>query len=130
MLIQPRELLSQSLSSADVHFVGLGRGLSGYVVPSRLYGILAAGRALIAGADDDSETARLVREIGCGVVVPPGRPALLAAAIRQAATGGLDLGGMGQRGRAYAEAEADREVAFAKYRSLLAELVGTTGSDG
>ena len=38
---QPRELLPQSLSSADIHFVGLARGLGGYVVPSRLYGILA-----------------------------------------------------------------------------------------
>jgi len=40
---QPRELLSQSLSSADVHFVGLARGLSGYVVPSRLYGCSQRG---------------------------------------------------------------------------------------
>ena len=60
---QPRELLSQSLSSADIHFVGLARGLAGYVVPSRLYGILAAGRPVLAGADEDSETARLVRQV-------------------------------------------------------------------
>ncbi len=82
---QPREVLSQSLSSADVHFVGLGRGLSGYVVPSRVYGILAAGKPIIAAADEDSETARLVRHIGCGVAIPPGRPDLLAAEIRRAA---------------------------------------------
>ena len=67
---QPRELLPQSLSAADVHFVGLPRGLSGYVVPSRVYGILAAGRPIIAAADEDSETARLVRRIGCGVDSP------------------------------------------------------------
>ena len=58
---QPRELLPQSLSSADVHVVGLARGLSGYVVPSRLYGILAAGRPVIVAADPESETAQLVR---------------------------------------------------------------------
>ena len=56
---QPRELLPQSLSSADVHFVGLARGLSGYVVPSRLYGILAVARPVIAAAEEDSETAQL-----------------------------------------------------------------------
>ena len=39
----------ESLSSADVHFVGLGKGLAGYVVPSRLYGILAVGRPVIVG---------------------------------------------------------------------------------
>ena len=55
---QPRELLADSLSSADVHVVGLARGPSGYVVPSRLYGILAVGRPVIAAADGDSETAQ------------------------------------------------------------------------
>src|SRR5262249_12146825 len=44
---QPREVLSQSLSSADVHFVGLAPGLAGYVVPSRLYGIMAVARPVI-----------------------------------------------------------------------------------
>ena len=122
---QPRELLSQSLSSADVHFVGLARGLSGFVVPSRLYGILAAGRPVLAAADDESETAQLVREVGCGIVLPPGRPDLLADAIRAAAGGEHDLEEMGRRGRAWVEANADREVAIGRYRALLAELVRT-----
>src|SRR6266404_2524406 len=79
---QPREVLAQSLSSADVHFVGLGRGLSGYVVPSRFYGVLAAGKPVIAAADDDSETVRVVRAVGCGVAIPPGRPDMLARTLR------------------------------------------------
>ncbi len=69
---QKRERLPLSLSSADVHVVGLAKGLAGYVVPSRLYGILSAGRPVIVAAEDESETARLVREIGCGVVIPAG----------------------------------------------------------
>jgi glycosyltransferase involved in cell wall biosynthesis len=120
---QPRALLSQSLSSADVHFVGVARGLSGYVVPSRLYGILAVGRPVIAAAEDDSETALLVREVGCGVVVPPGQPELLAAKIAELAAGRHDLEEMGRRGRAYVEAEADRSIAMARYRQQLAELI-------
>ena len=120
---QPREVLSQSLSSADVHVVGLARGLAGYVVPSRLYSILAAGRPVIVAADDDSETASVVREVDCGVVVPPGRPELLAAAIRDAHAGELDLDAMGARGRAYVTAEADRRVAVERYRRVLAEVV-------
>ena len=122
---QPRELLSLSLSTADVHVVGLARGLSGYVVPSRLYGILAAGRPVIAAADAESETARIVLQEGCGVVVPPGRPELLARAIRSAYDGELDLEEMGSRGRAYVVREADRSVAFARYRSMLGELAQT-----
>ena len=98
---QPREVLPESLSCADIHVVGLAKGLSGYVVPSRLYGILAVGRPVIVAADAESETAQVVREAEAGVVVPPDRPDLLAAAIRRARDGELDLEAMGRSGREY-----------------------------
>ena len=120
---QPRERLSQSLSSADVHVVGLARGLAGYVVPSRLYGILSAERPVIVAAEADSETVQVVEKEGCGVVVPPGRPELLAQMIRRAHDGELDLVGMGQRGRTFVMAASDRSVAVAAYRCLLQELL-------
>jgi glycosyltransferase involved in cell wall biosynthesis len=120
---QAREVLAESLSSADVHVVGLARGLSGYVVPSRLYGILAVGRPVIAAAEPDSETAKVVAEVGCGVVVPPGRPELLARAIRRAHDGELDLEEMGRRGREYVTSVGDRSVAVERYREVLRELV-------
>jgi glycosyltransferase involved in cell wall biosynthesis len=122
---QPRELLSLTLSSADIHVVGLAAGLAGYVVPSRLYGILAAGRPVIVAADPDSETARVVETEECGIVVPPGRPEVLAQVIRAAHDGELDLEGMGRRAREYVVREADREVAFTRYRELLGELVAS-----
>ena len=121
---QPRSVLSQSLSAAAVHVVGLARGLAGYVVPSRLYGILAAGRPVIVAADAESETATIVSSVGCGVVVPPGRPELLAAVIRRAHDGELDLDDMGRLGREYVAAEADRSVALARYRDLLLNVAG------
>ncbi len=119
---QPRERLSDSLSSADVHVVGLARGLAGFVVPSRLYGVLAAGRPVIAAADGESETARLVHDVGCGVVVPPGHEVELAAAIRSARESPDELRAMGERGRAYVVGDADRTVAVARYRDLLLEV--------
>jgi colanic acid biosynthesis glycosyl transferase WcaI len=120
---QKRARLPLSLSSADVHVVGLAKGLAGYVVPSRLYGILSAGRPVIVAAEDRSETARLVREIGCGVVIPPGRPELLARTIRGASDGAFDLDEMGRRGRGYVEEEADRLVAMERYRALVREML-------
>jgi glycosyltransferase involved in cell wall biosynthesis len=120
---QQRERLPLSLSSADLHVVGLAKGLAGYVVPSRLYGILSAARPVIAAADEDSETARLVSEIGCGLVIPPGRPELLARTIREAYDGAYDLVEMGRRGREYVEREADRAVAMERYRAVVAELL-------
>jgi colanic acid biosynthesis glycosyl transferase WcaI len=120
---QRRERLPFSLSSADLHVVGLARGLAGYVVPSRLYGILSAARPVIAAADEESETARIVAEVGCGLVIPPGRPELLARTIREASEGMYDLTEMGLRGRAYVEREADRSVAMTRYRAVVAELL-------
>ena len=61
---QPREVLPESLSAADIHVVGLAKGPRGYVVPSRLYGILAVGRPVIVAADAESETAQVVQEAG------------------------------------------------------------------
>ncbi len=119
---QPRELLPLSLSAADLHFVGLVKGLAGYVVPSRLYGILAAGRPVVVAADPESETAQVVERAGCGVLVPPGRPELLARVLRDAHDGKLDLEGMGRRGREYVTREADRTIAVARYRAVLREL--------
>jgi colanic acid biosynthesis glycosyl transferase WcaI len=121
---QPRDVLSESLSAADVHVVGLALGLSGFVVPSRVYGILAAGRPLIVSADASSETARLAEVAGCGVTVPPGRPSELAAAIRSAYGGELDLEAMGRRARKYAEREATREIAVGRYRALIDRVIG------
>jgi len=122
---QSRGVLPQSLSAADVHVVGLAPGLAGYVVPSRLYGILAVARPVIVAADRDSETAQAVERIDCGIVVPPGRPELLARAIRDAHDGKYDLAAMGARGREWVEREADRSVAVRRYRDLLLELAAS-----
>jgi colanic acid biosynthesis glycosyl transferase WcaI len=120
---QPRDVLSQSLGAAHLHYVGLARGLSGYVVPSRVYGILAAGRPVVVAADADSETARLVDDAECGIVLPPDRPDLLAGVLRDAHDGRIDLERLGARGREYVVREADRSVALARYRTLIDRLV-------
>jgi colanic acid biosynthesis glycosyl transferase WcaI len=61
----------------------------------------------------------VVERVGCGVVIPPGRPELVAEVIRAAHDGEYDLEEMGRRGREYVLAEADRRVAVDRYRELL-----------
>jgi len=124
----PEAQLSESLSSASLHFVGLSAGLSGYAVPSRLYGVLAAGRPVIVTADEDSEAAELVRFVGCGLVLPPGRPRELAEVIRGASSGSYDLRGMGARGRQYVMTHADRSIAVTRYRQLFATVLAESAS--
>jgi glycosyltransferase involved in cell wall biosynthesis len=124
---QPRDVLPDSLSAAHVHVVGLAAGLAGYVVPSRLYGILSVARPVIVAADRASETATVVETVGCGVVVRPGRPDLLARVIRQAHDGELDLDEMGSRAREFVRREADRGVALDRYRELIREVSDLPG---
>lgn len=119
---QPRQVLPELLSAADVHFVGLPRGLAGYIVPSRVNGILAAGRPILAAVDESSETAALIREVGCGVVVPPDDATAVAQAIRQMAAGSFDLEAMGLNARRHAEESLDRATAVSRYRALLDDV--------
>jgi colanic acid biosynthesis glycosyl transferase WcaI len=87
-----------------------------------MWGVLAAGRPVIAAAEDESETAAVVRTTGCGVVVPPGDPFRLAEAIRACHDGRYDLEEMGRRARVYAEQETDRSIAVDRYRAVLEEV--------
>jgi glycosyltransferase involved in cell wall biosynthesis len=80
---RPRECLEDSLAAADVHLVSLIPALEGLIVPSKFYGILAAGRPVVFIGDPDGELARIIRATGSGVVVGTGRGAELASAIRR-----------------------------------------------
>lgn len=69
---QPKDRLKDLFASADVFVVSLKRGIEGYIVPSKVYGILAAGRPYIAAVDRRSEAAVIVEEGDCGLVAEPG----------------------------------------------------------
>src|SRR5712691_11264693 len=69
---QPKERLAQSFASADVFVVSLKRGLAGYIVPSKLYGILAAGRPYVAATEDNCEVTATTERYGCGLLARPG----------------------------------------------------------
>ena len=45
---QPKEQLRESFAAADAFLISLKAGIEGYIVPSKLYGILAAGRPFVA----------------------------------------------------------------------------------
>lgn len=85
---QPKEDLSVFLAAADAHLVSVRAGLEGLVVPSKAYGIIAAGRPMFYVGGADAEVAKLSTEHGCGAVIRNGDAAGLAEAIRRAASGG------------------------------------------
>ena len=82
---QPRDRLAETLGSADLHLVSLNPKLEGLIVPSKFYGIAAAGRPTLFIGARDGEIARLVEEFGCGFTVAPGDGKGLADRILQLA---------------------------------------------
>jgi glycosyltransferase involved in cell wall biosynthesis len=78
---QPRENLEDTLAAADLHLVSLLPALEGLIMPSKLYGILAAGRPLIFVGDSEGDIARIVAEVQCGITVGVNACADLVASI-------------------------------------------------
>jgi glycosyltransferase involved in cell wall biosynthesis len=117
---QPSEMLSYSLGMADLHIIALKAGMAGAIVPSKVYGIMAAGRPYLAITDKESEPARLIEECGCGLWAPPGDTKAIAGAIEWAMANKDKLEEMGRRGRRAAEERFDKEVVIRKWLELLA----------
>ena len=57
------------MAAGDVHLISLLPNLEGLIVPSKFYGILAAGRQSILIGDVNGELAHIVRDEGCGEAV-------------------------------------------------------------
>lgn len=116
---EPRERLHLSLSLPDVHLVSLAPAMEGLAFPSKLYGVLAAGRpALFVGARD-AEAAQLLRDADCGIAVEAGQPEQLIEAIRYLKDRPERCREMGSRARAAFERAYDADRAIAHWRRLL-----------
>jgi glycosyltransferase involved in cell wall biosynthesis len=116
---QARADLSQSLSAGDVHLVSLRPELEGYIVPSKLYGILAAGRPTLFIGDPAGEIARIVDTERIGYVVDQGDAAGLADRLLQLARDEPLREEMGARARALLRERFDQRIALETWRKLL-----------
>lgn len=118
---QPREALAISLTLPDVHLVSLRAEFEGMVVPSKVYGVMAAGRPCIFIGDEDGEVARMLREGECGRAVPAADGAALAAAIITLRDDPALCQGMGEAARRMFDARFDLPVALARWDQVLAQ---------
>lgn len=123
---QPREQLSESLSAADLHVVSMHENVSGCLCPSKLYGILAAGRPVLAIADETTDLRQIVDEHRLGWCCQPGDPKAIAESVRQAASEATERMSAGQRARQLACRQFDRRVVTRQFSQMLEELTGPT----
>lgn len=78
--LQEAARLNELLNVADIHLLPQLANVADLVMPSKLTGMLASGRPVIATADAGSQVAQVVAQ--CGIVVPPGDVNALVTAIR------------------------------------------------
>jgi putative colanic acid biosynthesis glycosyltransferase WcaI len=119
----PKEQLHESFAAADVFLVSLKPGLEGYIVPSKLYGILAAGRPYIAAVDPSCEAAVIASEHGCGLVADPGSADELVQKVAALYDDPDTARTMGNNARRIAW-RFDRRVAVQAYYNLFVRVAG------
>lgn len=120
---QPREDFPLVLQAADAGIVTLRADVTSSTIPSKLMGIMAAGKPVLIAADPNGDAPKTVRDARAGICVAPGDPEELAAAIRRLRNDPELATEMGRRGRAYAEAHFSRQAAAAAYESLFTRLL-------
>lgn len=119
---QPRELLEQSLGAADVHLVSLNPAMEGLIVPSKIYGILAAARPSVFMGAASGEISNILRQFSCGTVARTESIAELAQAIRDFALSPEKRFSYGERARqAFSNAFAP-ELAIGHWARLLEKI--------
>ncbi len=120
--LQPLERLGELLASADIHLLPQRADAADLVMPSKLTGMLASGRPVVATAHAGTEVARVVD--GCGLIVPPEDAEAFSAAVSSLADD-VDLRNrLGIAARNYAEANLDKEAVLRRFEEDLSRLLG------
>lgn len=122
---QPQDELTHSLTAADLHLVPLTKDLSRCLMPSKLYGILAAGRPYLTNAPVGSELHAITTKHHVGLTVEPGSVESIADRILWAADHPAELGTMGRNARQLAESEYTKLHSITKFRTVLQQVLAS-----
>jgi glycosyltransferase involved in cell wall biosynthesis len=121
----PGSKIPSVLAAADAHLITVKRGLEGVVVPSKMYGILAAGKPIVAVAPPETDVASLGVKQGFGIATDPDNPRELVEQIRTLATDSARLKRMGEAALAAARGY-DRVKELQKF----VEITGRVAAQG
>ena len=116
------EHLALSLSAADLHVISMHPEITGCLMPSKMYGILASGTPILAIVPPETDVAEVVCSESVGFAVAPGDLEGLQQQIVWCAANREGFAEMESRARALAESTYDRQVVIGKFRDFLVEL--------
>lgn len=120
--LQPYEKLPALLAMADIHLLPQRSDAADLVMPSKLTGMLASARPVVATVHNNTALAAVVSE--CGLVVPPEQPQALADAILKLSLDRSLRQTMGNKGLSYAWNHLDRDRVLRNFELSLKTLVG------
>lgn len=120
---QPAEKLGNLLTACHIALVTLRPGLEGMAVPSKIYGIMAAGVPVIAIVPGNSEIAYIVREEKCGYVLDPEDAAGVIQVIVNMQNNELLRKELGNNGRKAFEEKYTTQVIAKQYEEVIETLL-------
>jgi len=118
--LQPMERLNELLNLADIHLLPQRSDAADLVMPSKLTGILASGRPVVATADEGTEV--WIATQGRGITTSPGDVQAFANAILELTHDLKKRINLGQKGRDYAEKYLGRENILVRFEDELLQL--------
>ncbi|MBT1160454.1 glycosyltransferase family 4 protein [Bifidobacterium sp. SO1] len=122
---QPKEDLVYSLNAGDVHWCVNARGIKGVSVPSKAYGIMAAGKPILGVLETGSEARYLIDGTECGRCCEPGDYKAVANEIHWYLdhAGSEELVDMGKHGREYLVNHLTRDISVNEYARAIEALL-------
>jgi colanic acid biosynthesis glycosyl transferase WcaI len=116
----PSSKIASVLAAPNAHVVTVKRGLEGVIVPSKMYGILAAGKPIVAVAPRETDVARIGEEKGFAISANPDNASQVAHEVRQLSHSPETLRRMGEAARAAAN-DFDRVSELRKFVRIIEE---------
>lgn len=118
--LQPADALNDLLNLADVHLLPQLAGAADLVMPSKLTGIMASGRAVLATADEGSQIATVLE--GRGLITPSGDANAFAAALTFLAANPELRRKLGEAARKYAVTHLNRDQILLEFEHVIKKL--------
>jgi len=122
--LQATERLNELLNLADIHLLPQKAGAADLVMPSKLTGMLASGKPVVATAAQRTELWRAVEH--CGINTAPGDAEAFADAIRRLAYAPEQRAALGENGRRYAVENWSRDAILNRFEAELIDMAAAT----
>jgi len=121
---QPKEFIKYSLNVADVHLVVNQKGIKGVSVPSKIYGVMAAGKPILGVLEQGSEAEFLISTSNSGLLAEPQDYQKFAKNIKSIyELTQEERHSMGMRGRQYLDQHLRKELSLNKYKETLTTII-------